>query len=474
MTLPLKHIIVGSSIYLAAIITSIVLLPGVGIWSTTTALLAILLVTGSFYFSTGQYDSCGWWTLTITATMLAVGIIANIHYFTTISGGTTAYPVLQNPDSAHYYADALATAGDAAGVPASANRHGYGVIISWLWHITGITIVAPIILNMLFTLLSIAICGIISRRILAPYTNFSPRQITSCAMIMAASVCYYLNSGTLLLKESGLCFAIVLCLLSLTSHFNRPTNTKSEFLFWIYFITGISLLIFLRHSFILFIALAILITMPWNKYGIINSSAKLAICIVAWTCAGLVMNGFDITRQATDIVTGTHISDSYFYDLPQHATYNNMVGDYFSYSIAERIAWLPISAVTQFLTPFPWNFCRDTIYGYTLAYAHISYPWYAVAGLVVFFLFYRCKQSPCALRRITYAGITLWFIPAYLFAGTVSRYTLPLLPLLIPAAVYVWFQYRHLRAFKTWVIIYALAMCATLIICYFLQQKGIQ
>ncbi|MBR5898608.1 MAG: hypothetical protein IKZ14_03975 [Muribaculaceae bacterium] len=474
MTRQIKHILTGNILYIVAIAATFLLFPGASIWPTAIALIGIWAMIAYIYKLSGSTNLCGWWTLLISATYLAVGIIANVNHYTSIVSSNTSIPYLQNPDSAIYYFDAMKTFDSSIGASAPAHRHGYGMLIAALWHLTDMTIVSPLIVNMTFILLSIIASGIIARRILSAHIGKDSRWITSCAMIMTAAVCYYLNSGTLLLKEAGICFALAVCTLGATALISQPSNKAKTVTLWVGLIVGLALLTFLRHSYILFVATAIIVMTPWKRNKIAPALSMLLLCAAAWGVTQLLMHDYEISRQAANIVNGNGVANSYFHDHPQHATYNNMVGDYFSYTVAQRLLWLPISIITQFLTPFPWNFGRDLIYGYTLDYAHITYPWYIVGAMVLFYIIWAWRKSPKSLIRITLAGIILWCIPAYLFAGTVSRYALPMLPLLVPAAVYVWAQFSTKRSFHIYGGIYAIVLCVTLIICHNLQHLGMQ
>lgn len=474
MTRQIKHILTGNILYIVAIAATFLLFPGASIWPTAIALIGIWAMIAYIYKLSGSTNLCGWWTLLISATYLAVGIIANVNHYTSIVSSNTSIPYLQNPDSAIYYFDAMKTFDSSIGASAPAHRHGYGMLIASLWHLTDMTIVSPLIVNMTFILLSIIASGIIARRILSAHIGKDSRWITSCAMIMTAAVCYYLNSGTLLLKEAGICFALAVCTLGATALISQPSNKAKTVTLWVGLIVGLALLTFLRHSYILFVAIAIIVMTPWKRNKIAPALSMLLLCAAAWGVTQLLMHDYEISRQAANIVNGNGVANSYFHDHPQHATYNNMVGDYFSYTVAQRLLWLPISIITQFLTPFPWNFGRDLIYGYTLDYAHITYPWYIVGAMVLFYIIWAWRKSPKSLIRITLAGIILWCIPAYLFAGTVSRYALPMLPLLVPSAVYVWAQFSPKRSFHIYGGIYAIVLCVTLIICHNLQHLGMQ
>lgn len=452
------------------------ILPGAETYSTMLALIGTWVLTSIIYRNYRNRNTAGWWTLLISTTILSIGIIANVHYFTTISGGTTAIPVLNNPDAHRYYCDALAHSNLPGGIPAPPSQRGYGFMISYIWKITGITIVAPLILNMLLTLLCIIISGIISERIISYHKKHSSQWISTCAMIMTASICYYITSGTVLLKEATICFGFALCTLALSSLLKKDFSTISKRDLSCFFI-GIIILAVIRYSFIFFVIITIILT--FNKNSIRKTIATqlimLSICICVLVCTSLYLSSLEHNSiDNTAEIIGGNDNASFFFSSKYHYIYDQIFGDYFSYPVWKRILCLPISAITQFLIPFPWNYGRDTIYGYTLDYAHIAYPWYFIGGLIVYFIFAAWRKSPVALNHITIIGIILWLIPAYLFAGTVSRYALPFIPLLIPAAVYTWDQYIHRKSLRVWACIYCVLLGATLIICHNLQQSAIQ
>ncbi len=447
------------------------LLPGADAVTTPIAMIGVWGIVALTYRSTSTRNIAGWWTLLIATTLLATGVTANIHYFTTVSDGTTDNPVLENPDARSAFSNALYHSDIKGGQPELPGRQGYGLMIAMLWKLTGVTIVSPIILNMLMILMSIIISGVISSRLLHSSNSAQSGRIASIAMIMTASVCYYLNSGTLLLKEAGTCLAFALIGLGLTTATSDKDNHRYK-LFALYAL-GIALLCILRHTHILFAIAGVLILIPWtDKKRIKQAIPLLIIPTIAWGLMEILLNSGTLLKTA-DVVEGSKIQSAFFYDNDQHRFYNNLIGDYLTYPVWKRILLLPVSAITQFLVPFPWNFSRDMIFGHTLAYAHISYPWYIAGGLVLFFIATAWRTATPELYRFTVMGIILWLIPAYLFAGSVSRYALPMLPMLIPAAVYAITQLRKSKSFKIWGICYCITLTFTLIACYHMQQSAI-
>ncbi len=186
--------------YLVIALCALILFPGADVIPTLISLVGVWLVVAMIYRATSHCNMAGWWTLLIATTILAVGIIANIHYFTELSGGTTPSPILQNPDAKGYYLYAFYHhTGEDEKLLELLNRSGYGLVISTIWKFTGVTIVSPLILNMLMILLSIIISGLITSRLLQNADATIMCRTSTLAMIMTASVCYYLNSGTLLI-----------------------------------------------------------------------------------------------------------------------------------------------------------------------------------------------------------------------------------------------------------------------------------
>lgn len=133
---------------------------------------------------------------------------------------------------------------------------------------------------------------------------------------------------------------------------------------------------------------------------------------------------------------------------------------------------LPVSVALQFITPLPWAFGRDVVFGPSAAYAHVSYPWYALGGLILYCLLFRLRSLPRRMAGLLLYGTVLYLITALMTGGTISRYTLPWLPALVPAAAWVWNEgCVRLRSFRIWYFIYCLAMVLVLAAAFCLLHK---
>ncbi len=468
----LSHIISFLS-YCAIILVALILLPGADIVSTFIAMALVWIAIATTYRYLPTYTECGRYILMFVATILSVGIISNVYYYTTISGGTTELPILQNPDANRFYNDALATCGDGYGYFCEPRQHGYGMLIVAIWQITGVTIVVPLIVNMFSMLFCVILSGMITWRLLGDGENKSSNWVISCAMLLTASVCYYINSGTLLLKDALICLAMALIILKFTDLLKPVKQMKTVNLLTIGFAVGVFLLMFLRPNFILYAIVGVVILNRWRDIkSWIRGFTLIAICVVAWFGTSILLSGYDVGQNSVNLVLGSSTGDAFFAENPQHNYSNKIIGGYLDFPWWKYLLYMPLCTIIQFLIPFPWGFEYGVEFGYSLVFARISYPWYIIGGIILYYIFMKWRKSPKELSLMLLWGFMMWLVPVYLFAGTVSRYALPMLPALIPVAVYVLNRYGKLRSFHIWIAGYVVVLIAVLIVCYNLQQSA--
>lgn len=216
--------------------------------------------------------------------------------------------------------------------------------------------------------------------------------------------------------------------------------------------------------------------MAWQRKKAVMPIGMLVACGAVWILVEeFVLTGtLGTTRMMTNAVWTADANLPYYFDNNlSHRAYDSMIGNYFSYPIWQKALLLPVSMATQFLTPFPWNFARDTIYGPTLAYAHLAYPWYALGGLTIYFFGFCLRKADKAVLKWATWGLVAWSIPAFLYAGTISRYSLCFVPLLVPIAVYVVAECARLKSFKRWSAAYCVLLTVALISCHYIQSNAL-
>ena len=438
-------------------------------------IMLVWLITAGVYKLTRTTSVYGWIVLTLATIILSVGIILNLNYFSAIEASQIANGVydnngLLNPDSLKYWLDGTFhyTNGE-EGCETSTHQQGYGLMLSWLWILTGKSLFASLSLNALFILLTIILSGVICRRFIGENKHSSV-----IAMALTASICYFLNSGTLLLKEAPLSFAMALAILGISKLCIKPTSTKSDALLWVSLVGGIIFTAFIRLNFVIYLLLATIMFYRRKTTSLHEWTFIASLCIVVWVGAKILILNIGESSSDIGIVTGYGLNNSFFFDSPQHSTFNSIFEGYFDFPIWKKVLLLPITVVVQFLIPFPWDFASYSVYGPTLVYARIAYPWYAIGGIILYYICIGRRGSPISLMRLTIWAMIVWIIPAYLFAGTVSRYTLPIIPMLIPAATYAVIHLRKMKSFKLWMAIYSIILIVGLVSAYNIQHVVIK
>lgn len=422
-----------------------------------------VVILGVYGFGCGGASRLGAYVLLGAATLLSIGIIINVNYFTIGSGGTDAAPVLYNSDAWRTWNDALYHLG--AGGEAIPTTYGmYGGIIAAVMSVTGISVSAGLMVSMVAILVSILCSGIIAWRLTAN------RRIAAVSMACAAAVCYFLTSGTLLIKDAWVCASFAMVGVGFASSGDR---SMLRIITPVYI--GAIMLLLVRPNMLLAIAIGtVMCILPaaveaenrrraWTYIGLCAG-----FCILLWGVGNIAK----ITPDADGIISMSISNEWIRYDAPNQLAYYNFIGDYSTIPVYFKIAILPVTAAVQFLIPFPWNWGRDILYGPTSFYAHIAYPWYLFGLMAFYYLFYarheyRINRTIPYFRLKTVTRLVLWamlcwLIPCYLFGGTISRYGLMAVPLVAPAVSMALLGPRHsLRNWMSWAGVILLVVLVT-------------
>lgn len=442
------------------------LLPGapptafVGFGGITVAVLGI------YAFGCGGASRTGAYILLGVATLLSIGIVINVNYFTVLNGGTDAAPVLYNSDALRTWNDALYRIG--LGGEAISSTYGmYGAIIAAVMSLTGISVTAGLMVSMTATLVSVLCAGVIAWRLTAN------RRIAAVSMACAAAVCYFMASGTLLIKDAWVCASFAIVGVGFAS-----SGDGSMRRIIIPVCIGATMLLPVRPNMLPAIVIgAVMCILP----AAVNAVGRRR----AWTCIGIcsayclllwgVANYAKITPEAAGIINIGMSNDWIRYDAPNQMAYYNIIGDYSALPVYCKVALLPVTAAIQFLIPFPWTWGRDIIFGPTSLYAHIAFPWYLFVLIALYYLFYGRREYDMTVsyfRRKTVTRLVLWsilcwLIPCYLFGGTISRYGLPVVPLVAPAVSMAVLGPKY--SMRSWLTRTGVCLLLVLITCYIMQ-----
>lgn len=373
--------------------------------------------------------------------LLCVGLVLNVWYFTTHSGGTPADPVLVNDDASAAWQQLTAVL---TGRPSEVHpsRQGYGNFLALLTLGGTPAIDGLLCFNMLATLCAILFTGAAA----AAMTPANKSTAAAAAMICTGSVCYFLAAGVILIKDAVCCLAMASVLYAL---YGRGRTLMSAVLM----VLAMGICCMVRPPLVVFAAGVTVLALP--HMGRDRRVFVTAVVLVA--CGYYVLTGI----MGYGVTQAVGISDTTDFNIDNGspgrlAAYSAVSASYADLSIGGKLLRLPFSLAVQYLTPLPWAFGRDVVFGPSLAYSHFALPWYAVGGMLLYTLFFKFKAMPGAVRASLIAGVAATVATAYITGGTVSRYCLPWLPLMAPAAAWLiasgaW----RSKSFKYWSIAYS-------------------
>ncbi len=431
----------------------LIVLPGAPVVSSFVALSLITFVAVVVYRHTAGWSSRGEIVLLVSAMLLAVGIVANVYTYTTLLGGSDSTPVLNNNDAFRTYNDALYYIGLSDW--RSPMSHGfYPVVISAVFTITGPSITAGLCVSMVATLCTLICVSTLWVKLTAMRGN-----AWQC-MLVTAAVCYFLASGTLLIKDAWTISAFALASVALSDMGNNRGLVVLTIVCAMLFIA--------RPNMLLAIVLGIFIVWLANRHQKQNQTyLLLALSLVLATfLTAQWIGGTPNPETVIDVNANHDVS----YSEPRHEVYTSLIGNYGQLPLLQRVLLLPFSAAVQFFIPFPWNFMRDVHFGVSEFYAHIAYPWYAFGGLCIYYLIKVWRRSPTKLRAIFLWGVAIWLIPAWCFGGTISRYGLMAVPIMAPAVAFTVENSLNRKSLRIFALIFAIIILATLMVCYNLQS----
>lgn len=464
-----RHIFTTGPLIAAQTLMAVAAAAAIALTATDARLELALWLTGVWVVAAGIYgmtpwrDTTGAMALTAAMTLLSVGVTLNVGFFTYGSGGTAASPVLFNDDASVAWNNALTYLGLADSF-SPLSRRGYGLMCAAMMAVGGVNIVVPLVFNVLATLATVIMAGGLAYRCAG--SNGEARRRAGLAMAVTASVCYLLGSGCILVKDAMVIAAVTATAYAMAAAVARRLSAGCVAAA----AAAVAVLTVIRPNYLPFVAIGVVIVTAGhpNRRRLTVAAAGVTVALTAlWIATQLTAHA----ATAIDTLTSSDASELTF-DNPNQTAYLNMRGNYAVQPWYVRLATLPLSMAVQYLIPFPWNFMRDTIYGPTLLYSHIAYPWYAIGGVFMFYIVKAMRHDSAASRRLALWAVAMFAAIAYISAGTISRYFLPFIPAMVPAVVMTACRYGRRRGFRIWCAVYICLMVVVLGVCHHLQMSA--
>lgn len=455
-----------AAVSLSTVVVLSCLLPGVDCFGVLFAMVCIAGIAAAVYSRCDGRSTAGWYTLAAALTLSMAGAIVSVWYFTTASGGTLENPVLNNFDAARDWAwGCHYVFGD--DVPPKYYATGVGYWVAACLTVFGRSVACPIYVNVLCYVLTVIAVGSVA------WKATGNRRTATAAMIITASIGYLLSQSTIIIKDVPVTLLMACIAYVFVSRANGAANAPLKTSHAVMLVAAILLLSILRHNILPMAALGAVIFavrrrgIDWSLIGVAVIAVAVRAAMLQWVLpqTGTMMSVVTAESSAQIILTN-----------PYTMGYDSMLGDYTTMPFYRKLLWLPASVVVQFLIPFPWNWTRDVVFSPVQVVAHCGYMWYAAGALILYWIgSSRRRESSDALRRLVLWGVLLTVLTAYISSGRVSRYCLPYLPMLLPAAADVVVSACAARGVRRsltlWLGIFAAALAVTLIVCHSLQSS---
>lgn len=437
------------AVWLAVVWAMLTVFPGAPVWGTLGAGLVLTVLAVRVYSMTRAATRVGCLLLIAASAVLTAGLVANVWWFTTASGGTDGAPVLVNVDAARNWKMALDWyhwdgRGD---VP-----HYYGLPWGVTMLVFGPSITALTFVSVASTLGTLVLTAVSARAL------GCSRKTATMALAAVTAVCYVMASGMIVVKDAWMCCATAAagCALAMLS---GPRRYKTASVLGIG-LAGCVLIAVQRPNYLAMPVMgAVLTAFTARRRGLMPRLVLVVACVVLWVLMDRVFGNFDPEAQLFR-------SDNGGLSFGQQQTpYFSLFGEINLLPWWQRLLYMPVAAGVQFTVPFWWTWQRDMVFGPSQAYAHFGFTWYAVGALIAYGVWH-WRRVPRAVLGYAVWGIAVWMVPVFMYAGAISRYGLPAVSLMAPLAGYVCVHAWRRRGLWVWLGVFGVLMAGVLGVCY--------
>lgn len=347
---------------------------------------------------------------------------------------------------------------------------GFPLLMVYMWRLLGLHVIWPLAMNTMFTLTSVVLTGMMCRRLLARHTGASASMLLTGGMLLMYLLCYYLMSGINILKEASVFLSTTLAGYALSSMSTIDEERHHPWRELMLFVLACLLLAIVRTTYLYFILVGVVVmTLPHWRRDWVMGLAMAAVIAVAFF-AGNHYASYSFERHAEIVGGGWNMQRFYYMDGPQRP-YRYMIDFYYLYSPFHRVLLLPLTMSVQFMVPFPWMAGEDPTIANHIG--RFTYGWYALGGVALFYYLFMSWRRDENIGAWAWWPAAIYAALAYVVAGSVHRYLLPMVPLFVPVTLIVLIRLgegRWHKAFKRWCIFFVPLVVLTLLVCLEIER----
>lgn len=416
--------------------------------------------------------------------ILSVSAVVSLWFVTGRTGAPIGYPAFAVPDSHVLYSSSLTYA---LGIAPEWHFRPIYCLFGIIMKCTGLTPLPFLGLGCMAALTAMLCIGYICS-LLPVGTRWTRQRLAFAGMLMMSCVGEFLGFSSQVLREpfvvAGLSLVAVFPAMVLSaSHTSRSLRWA-----WCAAILGVALIWLARPQCLIYCMILAVISMrfPWRRLA--NPLGLLFLSIAFWTAyecreaqAGPRWSSrITVSELAPELVPHSQEKDmnlmlSLADTSEGKGPYGFFVVDYLTeYPLWKRMASLPLTASVQAVIPLFWNVGSISDAGPCMWLAYMSFGKYLILGLFLYFPCVCCKggAAPGWLKRFALAGSIFWLVPAFLMAGTVSRYALSAMLLLLPCALWTLLESWRKRRFRIYCAVFVSVLVIGLTCVWALQKFG--
>lgn len=332
---------------------------------------------------------------------------------------------------------------------------GFPMIMMVMWKVFGLSIIWPQAMNMTFTMTSVVLTGMMTRRLLAHRIPVSPATLVFGAISLMCLLMFYITSGVTILKEAPSFLSMTMGGYALSSMMAADDERRHLWRDIVIFAAACLLMAVVRTTFLYFLAWGVVvITIPhWRRDWIV--SLCMLVLIAVFMVIGNHFADYSFNRHAEIMGGGWNMQRTF---NTEKAYDKSLLGFYFLYSPWHRLLMLPMTMAMQFILPFPvpWVPVTEHNEPYLLLFlTRVTYGWYLFGGTVLFYCLFMSWRRGYNIGIWAWWPVTIFIGLAYVMGGTMSRYVLPFQPLMVPIVLFTLYhiyQGRWRKFFLIWII----------------------
>lgn len=440
--------------------------------SVTSSLAVAYAVPRVVYTSRRWSSHAGRLVLLALGLLMVALAVLTIWNITVNLGLPLSAPHLESDDSG-YYRWALHYYNGSVPAPNIA-FFGFPLLMLMTWKVLGVSVAWPLAMNVMLTLLTVVFTAALTRRLLHGKVECSDRWLATMGLCLASTLMYFVSQGLRVQKESMVYLAMMLVGYVLAGIKRDDPSWKramwKDIALWT---IGCVMLSLGRTTYLYFVMIGLAImALAKHRYAA-RKVLVLALIVAAAFVAGNLMARYSVDGHM-GIIKGGYVMQKQFMGGGVQQPYIDLVGKYFYYPVWQRLLILPLACCVQFIIPFPWVYDNPTILSLL---PRMAWGWYAVGGITLFYFFFMSWRRGMNMGAWAWWPASVFVIIAYVVAGTVSRYILPVEPLAVPIAVFVVAmlrQGRMRRQFMWWSVAYVVVLAVTLVLCYHIQLSYLE